>query len=250
MFRMRGEMKRAADTFIKASNCDEKNSFKAALLFEQAAFCYLQMNQLRKFAFLMILAGYRYSYSNQIKHAFRCYRSSLRIYYNYDDSPKEEQNKWEQIFEHMSITMGRLSVHMNDLLSSVVYMHDFVRNSKQLPDIQKSYMLEFMTTVKQFLSTSRSEEEFTFLDIPTIDHSSFRVLTSEYGSMCTRFDEFPEGKWKELEESLVKGIRGKMYMFKWDSPLTKSRIETGVVNGMIIVSRDVLHFPRANLCRD
>ena len=72
MCKNRGEYKRAAETFVKASTCDENNFFKAALLFEQAGFCYLLMNQFRKFAFLMILAGYRYSHSNQIKHSYRC----------------------------------------------------------------------------------------------------------------------------------------------------------------------------------
>jgi hypothetical protein len=99
----------------------------------------MQMSMARKFALFLVLAGYRYSHSSQIQHSYRCYYMALKIYY---------RREWEQIYEHMSITMGRLSNFMGDLKASVIYMHDFISTCTQLPDNQRKFLSEFLVTVK------------------------------------------------------------------------------------------------------
>jgi hypothetical protein len=99
-------------------------------------------SQFRKFALFLVLAGYRYSHSRQIKHSFRCYVTAINVY---------ENHGWSLIDEHMSITMGRLTNFLDDLNASVRHMHEFIRKCKQMPEKQRAFMQEFLATVKVIL---------------------------------------------------------------------------------------------------
>ena len=54
----------------------EANDLRSGLLFEQAAYCFLLATppSVRKYAFHIILSGYRFSKSGQKKHSSRAYR--------------------------------------------------------------------------------------------------------------------------------------------------------------------------------
>jgi hypothetical protein len=60
----------------------QDSDLRSALLLEQAAHCYINMEiaKVRKYAFHMILAGHRYSKSGQRKHALRSYSQALQVY--------------------------------------------------------------------------------------------------------------------------------------------------------------------------
>lgn len=189
------------------------------------------MQQLRKFAFYLILAGYRYSHSKQIKHSYRCYSYALRVYYN-NDMSIEEKKRWDQIYDHMSVTMGRLSDHVGQLQDSVSYLHDFMKACTQAPDNQKQYMNEFLASVKKFISSNPQDDEIVYLDLPHFDATSFKIFGSEYNDKVMPLDRAPRGSWKQMEESLVRSIKGKTFAFKWDN---KNRMETWVVGEPLYV---------------
>lgn len=233
MYKSKALFKRAGEIFTRASNVDENNFLQAALFFEQTALCFKgPMDRLtRKSALFLILAGYRFSHTDQIKHSFRCYRTAFRIYNN---------KEWLQIYEHMSFTLGRLASHMRDLKSSVEFFHEFMTVCKQGPEYQTKFMEEFSQTVTAYLSDLKlkgnSDAKLDFLDIPKINPSAVRVLlNSQYGEPVYT-DTLPDEEWAKLEETLVKKVRGPIVFFKWEKPSNDmKRIEPTVVGEPIYV---------------
>ena len=59
----------------------EAKDLRSALLLEQAAYCYLMCTpvMVRKYAFHIILSGYRFSKSGQKKHSSRSYRQGFQV---------------------------------------------------------------------------------------------------------------------------------------------------------------------------
>jgi hypothetical protein len=60
-------------------------------------------------------------------------------------------------------------------------------------------------------------------------------LFNQYG-VPSYSDVIPEGNWARLEKNLVKSIRGKMFLFPWDNPLTLNKKKNAcVVGGMVTI---------------
>ena len=78
----------------------QESSLCAALLLEQAALSFRSARapMQRKFAFYLILAGYRYISCSQRRHAVRTYASALRVY---------SGKGWSHIEDHVHFTLGR-----------------------------------------------------------------------------------------------------------------------------------------------
>ncbi|KAL9650734.1 hypothetical protein ABK040_001788 [Willaertia magna] len=232
LFKIKGSFRKAGDVYMKASNIDERNFLQAALFFEQTAICNrVNLKLTRKSALFLILAGYRYSHTDQIKHSYRCYKAAMKVYFSRD---------WTQIYEHMSFTMGRLSQHMKDLKSSVNYLHDFMTSCKQTSENQQKFMDEFVQTVTAFISEQNEkgihDAPFDFLDLPKINTTSLRILLgSQYGSPVYA-DELPNEEWMKMEESLVKKMVGSLVFFKWERPANDfKKIEPSVINEPVFV---------------
>ena len=70
----------SAMSYVRMTN--EAKDLRSALLLEQAAYCYLMCNPplVRKYAFHIILSGYRFSKSGQKKHSSRAYRQGFQVY--------------------------------------------------------------------------------------------------------------------------------------------------------------------------
>ena len=69
----------SAMSYVRMTN--EAKDLRSALLLEQAAYCYLMCNPplVRKYAFHIILSGYRFSKSGQKKHSSRAYRQGFQV---------------------------------------------------------------------------------------------------------------------------------------------------------------------------
>ena len=101
-----GQFGEAAARFMRMTN--EQKDLRSALLFEQAAYCHLlssPMPQVRKYAFHVILAGYRYTKAGQKDHAVRAYRQGFEVY---------RQRGWRLAEEHALYTLGHQFLLMKD----------------------------------------------------------------------------------------------------------------------------------------
>ena len=66
-------------SYIRMTN--ESKDLRSSLLLEQASYCFLLSSPplLRKYAFHIILAGFRFSKSGQKRHASRAYQQGFQV---------------------------------------------------------------------------------------------------------------------------------------------------------------------------
>ena len=95
---LRAGLREAAAGLVAQST--HESHLMAALLLEQSALCYRTMKpQLpRKFAFHLILAGFRFIQCGQRRHAVRAYAAALAVY---------SRKGWTHIEDHVHFTLGR-----------------------------------------------------------------------------------------------------------------------------------------------
>ena len=77
----------SALSYVRMTN--ELHDLRSALLLEQAAYCYLMCSPaalVRKYAFHIILSGYRFSKSGQKKHSSRAYRQGFQVSFAADQA--------------------------------------------------------------------------------------------------------------------------------------------------------------------
>ena len=128
-FKHQAMFQEAAVSFIRMTN--EGKDLRSALLLEQAAYCYLLGSSplIRKYAFHIILAGYRFSKSGQKFHSSRVYRQGFQIY---------KGQGWSLSEDHILYSLGHQSLLLkdhytaanlfNELLSNTNARHNLVGN--------------------------------------------------------------------------------------------------------------------------
>ncbi|KAG6500285.1 hypothetical protein ZIOFF_040128 [Zingiber officinale] len=81
----------------------QEPSLHAAVMLEQASYCYLLSipPMLCKYGFHLVLSGNRYYISDQRQHAIRAYRNALFVY---------RENGWSYISDHVHYNVGRFSM--------------------------------------------------------------------------------------------------------------------------------------------
>ncbi|KAG6499083.1 hypothetical protein ZIOFF_038839 [Zingiber officinale] len=81
----------------------QEPSLHAAVMLEQASYCYLLSipPMLRKYGFHLVLSGNRYYISDQRQHAIQAYRNALFVY---------RENGWSYISDHVHYNVGRFSM--------------------------------------------------------------------------------------------------------------------------------------------
>ena len=102
----------------------QEASLCAALLLEQAAICFrsARVPLERKYAFYLILAGYRYISCSQRRHAVRTYASrALRV----------GGRGWSHIEDHVHFTLGRNCSQLGRIELSLAYFLRLLRHSRQ-----------------------------------------------------------------------------------------------------------------------
>ncbi|XP_048756768.2 trafficking protein particle complex subunit 8-like isoform X4 [Ostrea edulis] len=199
----------AALQFIKLTS--EESDLRSALLLEQAAHCYINMEvpKVRKYAFHMILAGHRYSKSGQRKHALRSYSQALQVYKGKD---------WALAEDHINFTLGRQSLNLKQLdNATAAFKHLLTENSKQIPSQQNAFLREYLFVYKQLLGQEISNygsvhsNTLPELPIPILDNNATKVIIGykpqhsqdKSGHIGYDYSESNHARWEALEEALV-----------------------------------------------
>ncbi|XP_061162581.1 trafficking protein particle complex subunit 8-like isoform X1 [Saccostrea echinata] len=199
----------AALQFIKLTS--EDSDLRSALLLEQAAHCYINMEipKVRKYAFHMILSGHRYSKSGQRKHALRSYSQALQVY---------KGKNWSLAEDHINFTLGRQSLNLKQLdNATAAFKHLLTENSKQIPSQQNAFLREYLFVYKQLLSLEMSSyggvhsNTLPELPIPMLDNNATKVIVGHKpqhnqdkpGHIGYDYTESNHPRWQALEEALV-----------------------------------------------
>nr|XP_009397412.1 PREDICTED: trafficking protein particle complex subunit 8 isoform X1 [Musa acuminata subsp. malaccensis]XP_009397413.1 PREDICTED: trafficking protein particle complex subunit 8 isoform X1 [Musa acuminata subsp. malaccensis] len=191
MLKARGQFKDAANIYFRISN--EEPSLLAAVMLEQASYCYLLSSppMLRKYGFHLVLAGNRYYMSDQRHHAIQAYRNALFVY---------KQNGWTYISDHVHYNVGRWYSFIGILDVAVKHMLEVLACSHQSLATQNMFLNDFFHIVQ---SMGKKFEVYK-LRLPVINMASLKVLYEDFRTYASPSDvHVSESLWQSLEEELV-----------------------------------------------
>ncbi|WOK92067.1 trafficking protein particle complex subunit 8 isoform X1 [Canna indica] len=191
MSKAKSQFKDAANIYFRISN--EEPSLHAAVLLEQAAYCYLLSNppMLRKYGFHLVLAGNRYYMSDQRHHAIWAYRNALCVY---------RENGWSYISDHVHYNVGRWYSFVGILDVAVKHMLEVLECSHQSLATQSIFLNDFF----HVLQSIGKKFEVYKLRLPVINMASLKVLFEDFRTYASASDvHVSESLWQSLEEELV-----------------------------------------------
>mmetsp|Transcript_30537 Transcript_30537/g.76622 ORF Transcript_30537/g.76622 Transcript_30537/m.76622 type:complete len:1394 (+) Transcript_30537:59-4240(+) len=194
MHRSRGNFADASAVFIRASELTACDDLCAALLQEQAAFCYVLSSppMFRKFAFRLSLSGAHYRKFNQVEHALGCYTSVLAMY---------EKTRWDKFNDHVRLVVTQLNYQLGNHELACSHMHRLLLTSTAPPWNHGSYLREYLSYLK--VMGRRDDHVLMDLPLPLIDNDKVNVFLNDIGNDVQDFDSSME--WREMEEDLTTG---------------------------------------------
>lgn len=191
MLKARDQYKEAAGVYFRISN--EEPSLHAAVMLEQASYCYLLSNPpfLRKYGFHLVLSGNRYYVSDQRKHAIRAYRSALSVY---------KGNAWKYINDHVHYHIGKWYAVLGLYDIAVKHMLQVLSCGHQSIVTQELFLRDFLHIVQKLGKTF----EVFRLQLPVIILPSLKVIFEDHRTYASSSAvDVKESTWKSLEEDLV-----------------------------------------------
>lgn len=194
MLKARGQYKEAASVYFRISN--EEPSLHAAVMLEQASYCYLLSSPplLRKYGFHLILAGNRYYISEQRQHAIRAYRNALCVY---------KGNAWTYIANHVHFNIGRWYAFLGMFDVAIKHMLKVLACSHQSLATQTIFLNDFFRVVQ---SMGKIFEVYK-LRLPVINMASLKVFYEDTRTYASSADvQVSESMWQALEEEMVPSI--------------------------------------------
>ncbi|PIA54301.1 hypothetical protein AQUCO_00900680v1 [Aquilegia coerulea] len=194
MLKARDQYKEAASVYFRISN--EEPSLHAAVMLEQASYCYLLSKppMLRKYGFHLVLSGNRYYISDQRKHAIRAYRSALSVY---------KGNAWRYINDHVHYHIGKWYAVLGIHETAIKHMMLVLACGHQSIATQELFFRDFLQIVQKLGKTF----EVFRLQLPVISMPSLKVIFEDHRTYASSAAvDVKESLWKSLEEDLVPSI--------------------------------------------
>ena len=174
----------------------QESSLAAALLLEQAALCFrsTRVPMQRKYAFYLILAGYRYISCSQRRHAVRTYATALRVYAG---------KGWSHIEDHVHFTLGRNCAQLARIELGLAYFLRLLRHSRQPAERQQTFMKE----LGNILRAHPDKAALPALPLPRFACRTIRVLLNDHnqpsGTQATGLLSALHPLWKPLTAPLL-----------------------------------------------
>ncbi|KAF9605425.1 hypothetical protein IFM89_017164 [Coptis chinensis] len=225
MLKARDQYKEAAGVYSRISN--EEPSLHAAVMLEQASYCYLLSNPplLHKYGFHLVLSGSRYYISDQRKHAIRAYRSSLSVY---------KGNAWKYINDHVHYHIGKwyAVLGMHDL--AIKHMLQVLVCGHQSIVTQELFLRDFLQIVQQLGKTF----EVFRLQLPILSMPSLKVIFEDHRTYASLSAvNVKENLWKSLEEDLVPAVPVMRTNWLDSQPRRKDKDSSICVAGVLVIWR-------------
>ncbi|KAF7286967.1 hypothetical protein GWI33_002813 [Rhynchophorus ferrugineus] len=200
----------AAHQLIRMTS--EDSDLRSALLLEQASYCFILSNMLRKYAFHMVLSGHRFSKAAQKKHSLRCYRQAYEIY---------ENTGWNLAADHIHYTIGRQANNLQKYDEAVESFSKLLtKDSKQTNQQQGTFLKEYLTILQSKLQKD-GLDEIPELPVPELNNSTLKVLVGPTRPLSTPGkipamgisfdsceDSAAESRWHKLEEMIISEVNG------------------------------------------
>eukprot|EP01052_Picozoa_sp_SAG31_P024874 SAG31_NODE_2145_length_6340_cov_2.456177_4_plen_926_part_00 len=162
----------ASKVLMTASDHEAENNARAAIMLELAGQCFLKMQpaQYRKYAFHLVLSGYRYNLAQQRRHTVRCYSTALYLY---------QQNGWSHIEDHLNFSLGRQHKSLRHYGESMRYLIDLLSECQQPAERQEAFLKEFMQ-VTDFEHRQNPVQSVSLdIPIPAVQDNTVQVRMNE-----------------------------------------------------------------------
>ena len=145
----------------------------AALLLELAATSYLapRPRMARKYAFHLILAGFRFIQCSQRRHAVRAYNAALKVY---------AHRGWTHIEDHIHFTLGRNCAALGSVEPSLAFFLRLLRHSRQPQERQQTFMKEFIRSCAH-----PEHSRLSALPLPRFHDPSIKVLLNDHRQLSS-----------------------------------------------------------------
>jgi trafficking protein particle complex subunit 8 len=176
VLKYRGKWIEAAEKLIRCTS-SESADLRAALLYEQAAMCFLQVvgrPHMRKYALHLVHAGHRYLKSSHKVHGVRCYEAALQVY---------RGKEWTHIDDHLLSALGKHCIGLDAIDAAVDYYVMLLLNQENKgPERQLAYLREFVQMIRQLCPN----REVSNAGLPRVaDESlSVRVWEPDEAALC------------------------------------------------------------------
>ncbi|KAJ3109249.1 Trafficking protein particle complex 8 [Phlyctochytrium planicorne] len=194
IFKHRNQYRDAPNILLRMIGDD--SDLRSALLLEQAAFCYAKSSpaMIRKYAFYIVLASYRFNKCTQWSHADRCYNLALDLY---------KEKDWVLIEDHIRFALGKLSSQLDNPAGAIRHLTQLLHHSQQPSHIQEAYVSEFLNIYKDHASSvpAAELEEILQLPLPSIKDSSVRVSLLE--SRRPMHVAIEDEVWESMEKDML-----------------------------------------------
>ena len=142
---------------------DERSNYKSAwnigviqaLFYEQAAFCYLKLENYRKFCFYIIKAASVYEYFKYKEHSFYWFRM-IEPYYT--------KFKWNEIRNYLYSSLSESSLYFGNIQLSVTIFRNLlqlccdIEESRNIRNSQNEWLNQFFSVVGKWNQYRKNEE--------------------------------------------------------------------------------------------
>lgn len=156
------EMCKAINKYEEAGKCYLKiayslssSSWLPALFFEQAAYCFLKIDQQRKFSFYIVKAGIVYEDYDYKDYSFYCFSIAEPYYTKF---------KWNQIRNFLYTSLSQSSFYFGNLQLSVKFFRNLlqlcwdIEDSIDIKTSQKECLNQFFTVVQNWNECRKKQE--------------------------------------------------------------------------------------------
>ena len=124
----------------------------------------------RKYAFHLVLAGYRYNLAQQRRHTVRCYSTAIHLYQN---------NGWSHIEDHLNFALGRQHKSLQHYGESMQYLIDLLSECQQPADRQEAFLKEFMQVMEYGHRENSLDSASLDIPIPAVRDNTIQVRANE-----------------------------------------------------------------------
>lgn len=180
-----GKFSEAAKSYLKIAYSFTQSSWIPAIFFEQAAYCYLKIDQQRKFSFYIVKAGIIYLKFNYKDYSFFCFGISEPYYSKF---------KWNEIRNFLYTSLSESSFYFGNLQLSVKFFRNLlqlccdIEDNRDVQTSQKECLNQFFSVVKNWNECREKQQD----ELIALDDMNESIINIGFLSLPKYIDDLLE----------------------------------------------------------
>ncbi|PRP88533.1 hypothetical protein PROFUN_02944 [Planoprotostelium fungivorum] len=187
LLKLKGQFVTAGNKLANTAIDLEHNQLCSAMLYEQAAFAFLNADHGRKFSFRIVQSGSAFLNANQPVHSFRCFSTIQPMY---------QKRQWQDINDEVNFLLARSSFLLDKSDLASFHIRQLLEHNDQSPFKQSSYLREFLHICRKNMDESKIDR--LQLPLPAIRSDTVVAFLRDYPPRSPI-----QEMWNSMEESLT-----------------------------------------------